>query len=898
MFGHKRSKEDFAEEIRAHLEIEADELKGEGLSNAEAQRRARVEFGNVHVAEERFELRGRATGFENLLRDVRYGLRGLGRNPGFTAVTVLTLALAIGANTAVFSLLDQALLSALPVAEPNRLVVLSFAGTHPGHTHSEGGDTPGHMHEFSYPMYRDLREKNTALSGLIATAPTTTGVTWNNRSESVATEMVSGNYFETLGVRPAVGRLFVGADETAAGANPVAVLNFDYWKTHLAEAPVVGQTLLVNGAPFTVTGVAAPGFHSMIWGSQPAVYVPLTMQRVVEPDWDYIKDRQSYWIEVMGRLRDGVAPAQGAASLNQLFLSLRAMEFTQLKDQSAKAHKAYLEAAHLNVDAGAKGFSPMRGDVEAPLTIVMGMALLVVAMAVVNVASLLLVRAATRVREFSVRYALGATGTQIVRQLLAEGLLLGVLGAALGVAMAPRALSLLIRWMAGQSPDEAVFTPTLDWRAMLFTIGATLAASLIFSLAPAAQFWNPRLAEALRQTGNGVNSSMKFRRSCVALQIGFSLVLMIAAGLFVRTIQNLRAVDAGFATERLLEFDLAPELAGYGATAVAPVEQRALDAVAALPGVKAAGATNVPDLAGVDHTGDVTVSGYTPRPDEEFDIELPWVSSAYLETLGVPLLAGRYFAASDTAASAKVAIVNESFVRHYFASLGAAVGQHVNRPNHPGSDAIIVGVVRDVKHESVRDPATATCYIPFAQGDRPTGLRYYVRTWQAPDAAANSIRAAIANLDSKLIVSDMSTMTQEIDDSILHERTIALLATAFGMLATVLAGIGLYGILAYSIAQRTREIGIRMALGARRSGVIALIVRETIALAGGAVLVTVPLTMLAARAVRSQLFGVSVADPVVYGAGILAIGLVAAMAGLIPATRAASVNPVEALRTE
>jgi ABC-type antimicrobial peptide transport system permease subunit len=274
------------------------------------------------------------------------------------------------------------------------------------------------------------------------------------------------------------------------------------------------------------------------------------------------------------------------------------------------------------------------------------------------------------------------------------------------------------------------------------------------------------------------------------------------------------------------------------------------------------------------------------------------VSSGYLETLGVPLLAGRYFATSDTAASAKVAIVNESFVLHYFASVGAAVGQHVNRPNHPGSDAIIVGVVRDVKHESVRDPATATCYIPFAQGDRPTGLRYYVRTWQAPDAAANSIRAAIANLDSKLIVSDMSTMTQEIDDSILHERTIALLATAFGMLATVLAGIGLYGILAYSIAQRTREIGIRMALGARRSGVIALIVRETIVLAGSAVLVTIPLTMLAARAVRSQLFGVSVADPVVYGAGILAIGLVAVLAGLIPATRAASVNPVEALRTE
>jgi putative ABC transport system permease protein len=898
MFKRKRSPDDFRAEIQAHLELEAEELKGEGLDADEARRRARVEFGNMPVAEERFQLRGRTLAFQNLLRDLRYGVRGLLRNPGFTLVTVLTLALAIGANTAVFSLLDQALLRALPVADPNRLVVLSFAGGHPGHFHSQGGSRPGHIYEFSYPMYRDLREKNTVLSGLIATAPATVGVTWNNRAESLAAEMVSGNYFETLGVRPAVGRLFADADESAEGANPVVVLNFDYWKTHLAEAPVAGQTLLINGAPFTVTGVTAPGFHSMVWGRVPALYVPLTMQHVIQPDWAYFKDHQSYWIEVMGRLHDGVPPAQGAAALNQLFLSLRAAEFTQLKDQSAKAHKDFLDTAHLNVDAGAKGFSPLRGDVEEPLTIVMGMVLLVIGMAVVNVASLLLVRAATRVREFSVRYALGATSGQIVRQLLAEGMLLGMLGAALGVMLAPRALYSLIRWMAGRSPDEPVFVATLDWRVMVFAIAATLAASLVFSLAPAAQFCNPRLVDALRQTGSGVNSSMKFRRSCVALQIGLSLVLVIAAGLFVRTIQNLRAVNTGFATERLLEFDLAPELAGYGATAVAPVEQRALDEVASLPGVKVAGATNDPDLANDDVQGDVAVSGYTPKPDEEFDVELPWVSDGYLQTLDVPLVAGRYFAKSETASSTKVAIVNESFVRHYFANEGAALGQHVSRPNRPASDAMIVGVVKDVKHSSVRDPATPTCYIPFAQGGRPTGLRFYVRTWQAPEAAGNSIREAIAHIDQKLIVSHLSTMTDEIDESILSERTIALLATAFGMLATVLAGIGLYGILAYSIAQRTREIGIRMALGARRGRVVGLIVREVMLLAGGAVAVTVPLAMLASRVVQSQLFGVSIADPLVYGAGILAIGVVAALAGFIPAQRAASVNPVEALRVE
>jgi putative ABC transport system permease protein len=897
MFRRRRSNEDFAAEIQAHLAIEADELKSEGASHEEAARRARVEFGNVHVARERFVLRGGGESFRSLLRDLRYGLRGLARNPGFTLVTVFTLALAIGANTAVFSLMDQALLRALPVRDPQQLVVLNTAGGHPGHLHSEGGSTPGHTFEFSYPMFRDLRERNTVLQGLIATASNWVGVTWQNRAEAVNIEAVSGNYFETLGVKPALGRLFVDSDETTEGANAVVVLNFDYWKTHLGQGQVVGQPLLINGTPFTIVGVAAPGFHSMAWGRQPAMYMPLTMQSVATPEWPYVNQRNAYWIELMGRLRDGMTPAQAAASMNSLYLSLRKEEFKDLKDQSASSRRGFLDNALLRVEPGSTGFSAIRDDMRMPLKIVMAMALLVIAMAVVNVASLLLVRAATRVREFSVRYALGATGKQIVRQLLAEGMLLGALGAALGVAIAPRALRLLIRWMQGRSPGDPVFTATLDWQVLVFAVGATLVAGLIFSLAPAVQFWKPRLTDALRQTGNGIQSSMKFRRSCVALQIGLSLVLMVAAGLFVRTIQNLRKVDVGFQTERLMEFDLSPELAGYGQSAIAPMEVRALDAVAALPGVKAVGATNDPDLANDDRGGDVVVSSYTPKPEEEFEIELPWVSTGYLQTLGVPLVAGRYFSASDTATSTQVAIVNESFVRHYFANPEVALGQHVSRSNH-AMNAMIIGVVRDAKHENVREAATPTCFVPFTQAEKSTGLRFYVRTWQVPDAADNSVRAAIANLDPKLIVNHLSTMKDEIDDSIVQERTIALLATAFGALATALAGIGLYGILAYSIAQRTREIGIRMALGAKRGRVVGLIVRETLLLTGGAVAITVPVAMLAARAVQSELFGVSVADPLIYAAGIFLIGIVAVTAGLIPAHRAASVNPVEALRAE
>jgi hypothetical protein len=348
------------------------------------------------------------------------------------------------------------------------------------------------------------------------------------------------------------------------------------------------------------------------------------MQKVVEPEWDFLSDRKSYWMNVVGRLRPNLTPAQAAAAMTPLFRALRTPEFTLLHDQSDQSRKSFITNARLNIEDGARGFSPMRDNVRTPLAIIMGMVLLVIAMAVVNVASLLLGRAATRAREFSVRFALGATNGQVLRQLLAEGMLLGVAGAAAGLALAPQALHLLIRWMSPDSHGNAVFTASLDWRVLLFTVAATLVASLLFSLAPAAQFWNPRLAEALQgRSGNG--GSLRFRRTCVALQIGFSLLLIIAAGLFVRTIDNLRNVNAGFETDHLLAFDLNPSLAGYPPAGVAPVEQRALDSVAGLPGVRAVGATNDEDLADDGVSGDVNVAGYTPPPNDDYDVELPWV---------------------------------------------------------------------------------------------------------------------------------------------------------------------------------------------------------------------------------------------------------------------------------
>lgn len=895
----RKRRSEVDEELQFHIERQIEANLAAGMPVDEARRQAAIAFGGRERTREQCRESRPGWTKEMLLRDMRFSIRGLLRNPGLASVAVLTLAVAVGANSTIVSLLSQALLRALPVRDPQQLVLLNFGGATDGHMHSEGGDRPGHQYVFSYPMYRDLRDQNRALSGLIASAAQSAGATWENRSEAVNTELVSGNYFEVLGVRPAVGRIFNAGDETARRANPVAILNFDYWRTHLAEAPVIGRPILINGTQFTIVGVASPGFRSVVWGRTPEIYVPITMQKVIDPDWDYLPDHHSYWITLAGRLRQGLSAEQASASMNPLFHALREQEFASAHDQSANARKHFVGASHLYLKGGAQGFSPIRDDLRTPLIVIMGMVLLVIGMAVVNVASLLLVRAANRVREFSIRYAMGATALQIVRQLLCEGMLLGLVGSALGLAIAPETLRLLIRWMQGQTGDVSAFTPTLDWHVFVLTAAAMIIGSVVFSLGPAVQFWNPRLADALKQQAANVQGgSLRFRRTCVALQIGFSLLLVVGAGMFVHTIQNLRDTNPGFVTDHLLAFQLVPELAGYLGPQVAPVEQRVLDAISGLPGIRAVGATNDADLVGDGRGGDVYVSGYSPKPDENFDAELPWVSNGYLQTLGIPLVAGRLFNPSDTATSQHVAVVNETFARHFFANPTQILGHHFGRPDRPKTDAIVVGIVRDVKHSTLRDPALPTCYTLFKQEERPSGLMIYVRTWQAPDAAANSIRAAVASIDSKLIVDGLSTMTDQIDQAILPERTIALLAITFGLLAALLAGIGLYGILAYSTATRTREIGIRMALGARRGSVVGLILRETLVLAAVAVAGTIPIALLASWAVRSQLYGVSVADPMAYASGIAAIALVAALAAFIPARRAARVDPSRALRTE
>ena len=833
-------------------------------------------------------------------QDLRFALRQLRKAPIFTLVAVITLALGIGANTAVFTLLDQAVLRTLPVSHPDQLVRLRWTGDAPGHFNSYGGDDTDY---FSYPMYRDLGDKNTVFQGLVANDQQNVAVQWQNKPDMAACELVSGNYFEVLGLKPAMGRLILPSDE-ALNASPAVVLSFSYWKTHFGSDPrVIHQTLLINTQPFTIVGVAPPGFHSMVAGSTEDVFVPLITKNLITPRWQDLEDRRSQWLTIAARLEPGVSRQRAEAGLAPLWHALRAEEFKDFVHKD-RWRKKFLDDSKLQVLDSARGFSPLRDQIGTPLMVLMGLVGLLILMACVNVSSLLLVRAAARAREISVRYAMGAGRWQIIRQLLIEGLVLGLLGGGLGLVLAPTVSQLLIRRMLGGSVTELPFDPNPDLRILVFAFALAFVVSLMFSLAPALRFFSPDLVNSLKQQSTtGTGGQLRFRRLSVAVQIGVSLLLLIGAGLFVRTLLNLRSVDVGFATDHLLGFGVNPRLAGYQPEQVQALSRRILQTLSALPGVRAVGATDDPELAHNDENGSVSIVGYNAREDEDMQAEQPWITPRYFSTMQVPLLAGRGFTDQDDARKPNVAIVNASFAQHYFGSAQNAFGHVVQfGAGPPGQehkfDTEIVGVVGDTKHTGVRDPVRRTVYRPLFQASEPNYLTFVVRTWQSPEAAESSVRAAMQQLDSKLALGQMRTMDEQVADDLASERLIALLSISFGVLAILLAGIGLYGVLAYATAQRTREIGIRMALGAQRTSVMRLVLSDVLWLAGISIVVTVPIALLLTRMVRSQLYGVSVTDPITIVLGVVMVGAVVLLSALLPARRAAATNPMQALRTE
>lgn len=832
------------------------------------------------------------------MNDIRYAARQLRKAPIFTVVAVLTLGLGIGANTAIFTLLDQALIRPLPVSHPEQLVRLRYTGESPGHTNTYGGDDNDF---FSYPMYQDLRDRNTAFAALIANDEQKVQLDWQGRSELADAELVSGNYFEVLGVQPALGRLLVPADEQPRADSPV-VLSFNYWKTKLgADSQVIGQTLRINVHPFIIVGVAPPQFHSVVAGETPALFVPATAKNVITPAWQDLQDRQSHWLNIVGRLRAGVTRQQAQASLEPLWHAIRADELKQFGYQNQRTRRLFLDESHIQLLDAARGFSPLRDDIGTPLLILMGMVGVLALMACINVSSLLLVRAAGRAREMSVRYAMGARRGRVVRQLLVEGMVLGLLGGGLALAVAPPISAVLLRMVFADSASQIPFSTTPDVRIWIFNFGVAFATSILFSLAPALRFVRTNPIESLKQQAASSQTPLSFRRVSVGAQIGLSLLLLFGAGLFVRTLQNLRSVNIGFVSDHLISFRVNPQLAGYKSDQLVSLNQRILDTLGALPGVHAVAATDDLDLTGSEQDGNVTIEGYKTAQDEQIRIEKPRITPGYFATMQVPLLAGRGFSDRDVAGNPLVAVVSASFANRYFGSPQNAIGRRISFTGTVSDakfDTEIVGVAGDTKHSAVRDPVRPTVYRALAQSPRFNHISYVVRTSELPQAAIASVRGTMQQLDPSLALSELKTVDQQIAESLANERLIALLSVSFGVLAMLLAAIGLYGVLAYSTAQRTREIGIRMALGARRTTVVRLVLGDVLWLAVISMAATLPIALLASQMLRSQLYNVSPADPVVFASGVLLVSAVVVIAALVPARRAATVEPMQALRTE
>jgi predicted permease len=832
----------------------------------------------------------------NILADVRYALRILRRSPLFATVAILSLALGIGANTAIFTLMDQIVLRKLPVKDPDSLVMLYQTGAH------NGSNMGRRMH--SYPMYQDFQQKAEALSEVICRRLIAASISVDNQTERVDAEMVSGNFFSMLGVKPAVGRVFSSEeDDQVYNGHPVVVLSYPYWVTRFARDPgVVGKKILVNNYPMTIVGVSAAGFLGLDPAQSPQIRVPILMKPVVAPEWAWLKvdDRRTRWVQVFGRLKPGYTAESAAASLQVLFLQIRQYESTlpAAAKWSAYGREQFMKGA-VHVEKAATGYSELRNSVSAALIVLMCMVGLVLLIACGNVANLLIARALARQKEISVRLSLGASRRQLLRQLLVESMVLATAGGLTGIAFAFGITRGLLALVPAEG-NPLLIIPRPDARILLFTLAVTILTGLLFGLIPAWRATRPDLWTTLKDTIGSIagahGSSLFLRKSLIAAQVALSFLLLFGAGLFVRSLQNLKATNSGFeGMENLVTFQVSPALSGYDALRAVNFFRDLTDNIRSLPGVKAAAFTTVPLLHGNEWDSSMTVEGYQSKDGEDMQAFMNAPSPGYFRTMGTPILEGRDFDARDVHPNAKVAIVNQRFAKHFFGET-SAVGRHLaSGVRETKLDIEIVGVVADTLYEGPREGVHRQVFLPNYGNGTNT---FYVRTTADSKAMYGAIRNAVKRLDPSLPVYEMKTLEGQLDQTLLTERLVALLSAGFGLLATGLAIIGLYGVMAFVVTRRTKELGVRLALGARRRAVVWLVMKEVLILVAVGLVIGVPSAIGLGRFVSAQLYGIQGTDLRTAVAMVLFLSAVASGAGMIPAHRASRIDPMTALRFE
>ncbi len=812
--------------------------------------------------------------------EIRYAVRVLRGSPGFTAAAVLTLALGIGANTALFSVFDALLLKSLPVQDPERLAVLSIQNAR------------GEINlEMSYPLFAELRSRNATLDDLAA------GTSGSDRMqvrvppsteiETVKLWLVSGNYFELLGTQPVLGRLFTNEIEEARASEPTMVLSHRLWQTRFAEsAGVVGQTVFVQSVPLTIVGVAAPGFFGHVVGESPDAWIPATAQPRLWSSRNYLESASVDWVRLIGRLRPDATVQSARGDLQTVYRQIE-------QDWKGTPHgKGLPERATLLVADGRGGFSDLRDRFERPLLMLSGVVALVLLVACINVASLLTARASSREREIAIRVAIGAGRTQLARQFLIESLLLSALGGGVGLLLGfwgTDALLPLLGGRAGLPPLDV----RVDARLLGFTTFISVATGVTFGTLPVLRYLGRRSPSL--GVAPSVKPPLALARSLVIVQLAVSLVLIVGAALFVRTLHNLRTVDTGFARQRVMMLRIDPFAAGYDAPRRAVLNGQLRTAISQLPGVETVSQSGIALMTGRSRTCCITVPGYTPAAGERMAIRTNDVTSEYFETVGMTRVAGRGFVQSDNLATSRPVIINEAFARKYFVgSIADSVGRSFAFGNGPAMP--IVGVVADARYDGLREPSVPLVFFP-AKDDAPL-QSLEVRTAGNPSVVAAAVRRAISTVDPALPLRETFTIEQLVDASLARERLMARISTLLGSLVLVLACVGIYGLLAQLVVRRTNEIGIRMALGAERRQVIGIVMRETALLVVPGVVLGVTAAVLTTRITSSLLFGVMPNDPLSLVAAPVCLVVTALAAAWLPAHRAASITPLEALKRE